>query len=259
MHPLENNFSNNLIVKTNVLTGEEFHINYPGKTILFAGCSFTAGDGLDLKETWAYKTQEKLIKDGINVNGYRNIAVSGFSIYDILDQVFNYIFEYGDPEVIFLMLPEPNRDERYTNGSSLGNVAIISRTYKYLHHYCEKNNIKLLTMTWYKIINNIENGLNISNLIPFKIKNIFNNKNDKDIWTNQLEYNSDNFLSLILKKYNSFYDYSESEMTNFIVNNKNINQPKGLIAGDGKHPGTIFHDFWADYIYERYKNENFRN
>lgn len=254
-------FINELLVDNNRITGENFSITHPGKTVLFAGCSFTAGDGLLPEENWAYKTYQKFLDDGIQLNGYRNIGVSGASITDVLDQVINYIIKYGNPDVIFIMLPEPFRDCKYTEESSLGLRTMVARTYKYLYHYCKANNIKLITITWFKIISNIQQQLNKKTIWSAKLKNIFLNSNkDPLVWNNQLENDQTNYISKVLGQYETYYDYAESDMINFIMNKDlDPNNKRYLIADDGTHPGTLFHDYWSNYMYERYKDDNIRN
>lgn len=148
------------------LRSDEFTTRHDGKHILFAGCSVTAGEGLLLEQTWAYKTY-LAISEGEKVSGFFNIAVPGMSILEIFSQVFRYISKYGIPSDIFISLPDPEREYYYLSGldfrqrsdldgiddpmklvniSQVNNFVIAS--YKSLVEYCKLANIRLHLQTW---------------------------------------------------------------------------------------------------------------
>ena len=60
-----------------------FKKDHHKKHIVFMGDSYTAGDGLEIRDTWAYKVYDK-IKRNEDVSGYFNIAFSGASFIECI-------------------------------------------------------------------------------------------------------------------------------------------------------------------------------
>lgn len=87
---------------------DEFSSEHAGKHILFAGCSTTFGDSMYLDKTWAHKVYSK-IAESSRVSGYYNVGLPGASIVDITDMIREYISRYGEPDHLFVLLPD-NRD-----------------------------------------------------------------------------------------------------------------------------------------------------
>jgi hypothetical protein len=71
--------------------------------VVFAGCSITFGVGVPHEGIWSTIVGEKLGLD------YVNLSVPGWSIQAIIDNLFRYFYTYGNPETLFVALPDYNR------------------------------------------------------------------------------------------------------------------------------------------------------
>lgn len=87
---------------------DEFSKNFAKQGYLFSGCSFTYGAGLPPKKSWPYFLNKMLERKAVF-----NLGQSGQSIIAIIDNVYKYMREFGEPKGIFLLLPDINRFESY--------------------------------------------------------------------------------------------------------------------------------------------------
>ena len=71
--------------------------------LLFAGCSVTFGVGVPLEGIWSTIVGEKLGLD------YTNLSTPGWSTQRIVDSLFRYFYEFGNPEVLFVVFPDYHR------------------------------------------------------------------------------------------------------------------------------------------------------
>jgi len=81
---------------------EEFYSN---PEVIFSGCSFTYGMGLEEEYLWTDILAKKINKK------YINLALPGKSTSSIINNLYSYIREYGKPEYIFCLFPNFNRFE----------------------------------------------------------------------------------------------------------------------------------------------------
>ena len=102
------NFQNN--TEHNIPSGQSFG----KKEIIYSGCSQTHGYYLDDNQdlVWGNILSSRLNKNSIN------LAVRGDSISNIISRIYSYIDNFGQPEYIFCLFPDPfrlmsPRDERY--------------------------------------------------------------------------------------------------------------------------------------------------
>lgn len=238
---------------------DELKKNHSGKHILFIGDSFCSGVGLYKEDTWAYKVYKK-ISEHENTDGYYNIGISGSSITEAIDQFYKYCFHYGNPDVVFFILTEPNRDERHCSKDKDELSGFIERMYFYMEQYCRSNNIQFLSFSWIKILQD-------SFIYPSKNKAVDLEGQDMYgiYWTKQSNDAAQKLdLDILLNEYKSFYKYDFEEMVKkvFYYDKKTKDKNRSMWAMDNSHAGTSFHDFWADFIYSKYKkeiNDNFRN
>lgn len=220
--------------------------------ILFAGCSVTAGESLDHEESWAKKLHTRISIDN-SVGGYYNVAASGMSVTECIDQIFRYCSEYGNPKTVFLMLPDPWRDFKYAQDGCIDSLnTLIYRCYFYLEQYCYSNSIELITTTWYK-----DATLIGSEMLPEKKEKFYpGTKQLRADWGDQLNKNEVNILDELLKNFKSYNIYSEEKMIESIYSydkaKKKQDKKYSLVASDEIHPGTSFHDFWSDFMYSKY-------
>jgi len=244
-------------INSNFFRSDEFKDKHEGKHILFSGCSVTYGIGLYTKETWSYLLYDK-IKKNEKVSGYYNLGTPGTSIFDIVFNVFKYIKKYGNPDVIFIDLPDLNRfyalldsfngpfkwqdkiegnpldfiKNNFFHASQKPNAGEnfsfvyekLIYTYQYLsmlETYCKNNNIKLFLFSYIGMLEHFLSMTDISRYYQLKSSKI-----------DQL-----------------VYDYHQ----------QNKDDKFYLIARDNAHPGTGQHHAWAELMYEIYlgdKNVN---
>lgn len=236
-------------VNSNNFRCDEFSKNHSGKHILFSGCSVTYGVGLYVKETWSNLLYKK-IKEKENVSGYYNLGTPGTSAFDIVSNVFKYIHLYGNPDVIFLDLPDLNRfyhirDQDTINkfnpgepgyvknilskvifqamyrGLPIADVEVL-KVYTYnalmmLEQYCLSNNIKLYIFSY------VEDSMNF--LLDTDLTRTFN------INQNELLF--------------SLYEKDKKNKLDFF-----------LTARDGRHHGYGFHEQWANKMFNFYEVEH---
>lgn len=231
---------------------DEFNNISNENKILFSGCSITAGESLEFEETWAKKVHTK-ISNSENIGGYYNIAASGMSISESIDQVFRYCHDYGNPKTIFILLPDPWRDAKYVDKDSRDALNIlIYRTYFYLHQYCKSNNISLITTTWFTNERYMD-----TDTLPYKTDRFYPGTTNKRLdWGEQLNKEDINMVEKLLKDFDSHYIYTEDEMMQSVykydTSKKKEEKKYSLVAYDTVHPGTSFHDFWSDFMYNIY-------
>ena len=121
---------------------DDFIDQHHKKHILFSGCSMTSGNGLEEFETWP-----KFLYDDLNkhneLSGYFNLAISGNTVEKIINNLFKYFRLFGNPQIIFLLLPPINREQ-----DNVKCEEIFFYNYLKLDQYCSTNNIKLITTFW---------------------------------------------------------------------------------------------------------------
>ncbi len=233
---------------------DEFNNKKNQEKLLFAGCSITAGESLSHNESWANKLYTRISK-GNDVGGYYNIASPGMSVTECIDQIFKYCHGYGNPKTIFLMLPDPWRDFKYVHEGCIDSLnTLIYRCYFYLDQYCTSNNINLITTTWYK-----DATLIGENALPEKKDKFYPGTKELRLdWGDQLSKDGVNILDQLLSPFDSYHIYSEDEMIKCVykydTSKKKEDKKYSLVASDEIHPGTSFHDFWSDFMYEKYRD-----
>lgn len=234
---------------------DPFSKTIKGKHILFAGCSITSGDSLTKEQTWSWKLYDQLIGSQNNKNTFFNIAGSGMSITESINQIFKYCYDFGNPDCIFFLMPGPGRDGKYCGNSDQGYESLqilIYTSYFYLESFCKTNKIQLISSTWYKNLKDINDEF-----LPSKqIKYYPGTKTERPDWSVQLNEYDDNLLENLLKDFDTFKTYTEKELTSKVLEYhllKNKQEKKySLVAEDDVHPGTSFHDFWKDFFYSFY-------
>jgi hypothetical protein len=246
---------------------DEFKTNHDGSHILFSGCSITFGEGLSNEDTWAHQTYLK-INDAVECSGYFNIAQSGTGIIEIVANLFKYFRLYGNPDHIFLNLPEQARSINYLTIDSetitfdgyarkfydpedFENILLLNYQYYFmLEQYCNSNNIKLYSFSW-----NTE-ALRGEKYEPVNFKKLFcdilDESQSKDI------FNGTNYIFPIYN-FKSFYLYDYKTFVNdisLIEYNYRGDKALSLVSADGIHPGVCYHIAWSNFIYSIYKKVN---
>jgi|694.fasta_scaffold43132_5 hypothetical protein len=215
----------------NKYRSDDFKKIHDGLHVLFTGCSYTYGTGLEKNETWAYKTY-KLISKNNKISGYFNLGMPASSIINEIIDLFKYFNSYGNPDIIFFNMPELNRfygfnnkDKKFVdswyNDEALHFLFLISFQYYFmLYQYCKSNNIKLFSFSWYNIEEPLNQHFELSQINLF---NTFYNTNFEDI-------------KIFVKEYKKKYP----------------NAPYLELSRDKHHRGIAYHEYWANFIYNKY-------
>ena len=126
-------------INSDFFRSDEFKTAHDGKHILFSGCSVTYGVGLYTKELWSHLLYNK-IKNKEKVSGYYNLGTPGTGVFDIVFNIFKYIKNYGNPDVIFIDLPDLSRFYALINSSDQWVDTIPNNSLDYI-----KRNLKTAT------------------------------------------------------------------------------------------------------------------
>jgi len=181
---------------------DEFTNIHNNKHILFSGCSITAGHSIDIENSWSFLLHQYIEKI-YKTSGYFNIAISGQSISEIIFSIFKYCNEFGNPEEIYILYPDIDRESYITNSEKTKDYLIFNLHFL-LEQYCISNNIKLISSSW-----------------------AFNNDISK--------YLIENGPQNIINKFKTFFNLNKEDFE------KNINYNLDLIGKDGLHPGPGIH------------------
>lgn len=199
----------------------EFSKVHNGLHMLFAGCSYTWGEGVGFEDTWSKRLYNLVSKD-YNVDGYYNIGTPGSSISSEILDIFKYIDTYGKPDVIFLNMPDCDRfyysedkneifdgyykDELYIDLMSYQN-------YFMLDMFCKENGIRLFSFSW----------------------------------------DHAGKINSILKEFETFYPINSTIIEQKVFElSKNYN----LMASDDMHLGEAYHKYWSDFMYGKFTNDS---
>jgi hypothetical protein len=214
---------------------EEFVTNHNKEHLLFSGCSATFGYGLEEDELWSKKLYKKIKKDK-EVSGYFNLAMPGIGCLEIVANIFKYINKFGNPNAIFIALPDVYRDYVEINSSENDKNPKYSvrhaiydnkiydkslevskiRTFHYLlllETYCKSNSIRLYYFSW------------------------------------DQEFPKMDLSRFFIFPQNDFIDFFKKNADNF------AKEKYAVTSRDDHHVGTAYHDFWCDSFYNIYTGE----
>lgn len=231
---------------------DDFKKEHDGKHIVFLGDSFAAGDSLEKEDTWCYKVYKK-ISEIEKTSGYFNLGSSGAAISECVDQLFKYCFHYSNPDVVFFITTEFHRENRYAIDNLERVESFVHRNYLYLEQYCRSNNIQLYSFSWAKSIGELSPRPKGDTYIS-----IDGNVHERPSWTWLGSNQESDYAKNILLQFETFYDYQKDYAIRkvFEFDSKTKTKEKSLWAADGSHPGTSFHDFYADFIFTKYLEKN---
>ncbi len=71
--------------------------------LITAGCSMTFGVGVPFDGIWSTMLAKKLNMDHVN------LAIPGWSIEAVVDNLFKYFYKYGNPKKLAVLFPDYNR------------------------------------------------------------------------------------------------------------------------------------------------------
>lgn len=95
---------------------DEFIKNHKGINILFSGCSETEGVGANIENNWSHMIYQ-YIKNNNITSGYFNLGLAGNSFDKIINDIINYINNYGNPNIIFILFPNLGRWYEWVDNS----------------------------------------------------------------------------------------------------------------------------------------------
>ena len=234
--------SNDIIYKYNNIgfRCDDFIKTHNGLHILFAGCSETEGASNKIEDVWSYILYNK-IKELVPVSGYYNVGKAGLTISAVVMNIFQYVYDYGIPDYIFVQFPDQTRyvtwseqDGLYPKYQVLGdNVSDI----KWDIFFTKHKEPEVLN------VNILYNYLLLKNLIQFcKINGI------KLIWSS--------WHSPSIEKFSSNTDMLDGYIDTSTLNKEHWDiKIKDLKARDGYHFGRGFHKIWANKFYEEFLND----
>jgi hypothetical protein len=78
-------------------------IEFKNVPLITAGCSMTFGVGVPYDGIWS-----TILSDKLKMN-HVNLAIPGWSIEAIVDNLFKYFYKYGNPEKLAVLFPDYNR------------------------------------------------------------------------------------------------------------------------------------------------------
>jgi len=232
LNPLGRSIDDFYRLNSDGLRCDEFKDDHDGLHILFAGCSNTFGDGTPLELLWSYKLY-RAISEEYKTSGYYNIAVSGLDSLNILVQIRKYLDLYGNPDIIFINIPDRPRDpvfkQTYIDPDGSKNYFeypinnFVINFYELLSFYCETNNIELYSFSYDPLAN--------------------------------FDLSLDDYR----QKFSNYYRYSVEDMSKHILKfeSENLNTEYGdfiTTALDDDHPGSAYQDFYYSFMRDVFFN-----
>jgi hypothetical protein len=243
-------------------TSDPFKDKHEGSHLLFAGCSYTHGSGVSKEEIWAHIVYEKISKEK-ECSGFFNIGFPGTSIQEQSFMILKYIEKFGKPETIFWLMPPTNRGFSNFQGNDIiemenskaRNSEIDNKindmyseligsehpsyyielnefssyiAYYNIYSYCKTNNIKLYSFSWQQEKKNKD------------LKSIFYDLSKIK-----------NFDTFYMWETEKLIQFCEEFSKNYTGEHKEFLQ----IGRDKSHLGIAPHEFWADFIYNKYKED----
>lgn len=227
---------------------DNFSKLHNGKHLLFSGCSVTYGQGLYVSETWSKKLYD-LIKEKDQVSGYYNIGTPGRSVQDIVSSVFKYCNTYGNPDIIFIDLPDLDRlyllDEKVNDATASCNTENINFLLDNGRHgaYHGKGNRHMAELRYYvyQYLMMLEVYCKSNNIQLY----VFSYANGTSSFFKKCDL--DNFYILDENKI-------KKEIHSYVSDNKD--DEFSLVARDKEHLGTAFHEAWSKVLFELYCDKN---
>lgn len=213
------------------LRSDEFTEVHDGKHILFAGCSITFGDGMPLDYIWPKIVYNEIAKTE-KVSGYFNVGRPGASNIWIIMQIFKYIELYGMPDVIFINLPDSDREiaDEHTEHRIQVLPAVM---YRFLNKIVSDAGSRIISFSWDARANIGYDG------------ELHMDSSDPRAWLkNFYQYN-------IHERYEYTFSFCEEHKNSEDIFLSDF----AMRAMDDSHPGAAEHKFFAqlalDAFYDR--------
>jgi hypothetical protein len=180
---------------------EDFKVG-TGFNVLFAGDSFTFGEGLPYMKNWSGYLFEKIKNKNNKLSSYQSLSYLGGSTELIVNNIYKYFNSFGNPDVIFMLIPEFCRHvawqkneyhsivpDKFYSSSDKNNL--IYKNYnaiRSLEIYCKNMGIKLIWSSWADHENALLNSLKFENYVSLTEYLINENAKNYDEETNDYFY-----------------------------------------------------------------------
>lgn len=222
---------------------DEFTTDHKDKYhVLFSGCSETMGQGDSIENAWSYIVNQK-INQIKQTSGFYSLAGSGQGWEDIINNIREYINNFGTPDVIFILLPDLWRHISWTSIDENNNG-----------RYCQimtttadmKDKVNLFDL---ELTPTMANNLYINFALTMQLFEDFcDSKKIKLIWSTW-EYWFNHMIKVnnIRFKYYEPLLWDEREVDSYLRTNNKL-----TVVKDDGHIGTAVHRVWADKIYQRW-------
>lgn len=209
------------------LRADEFIKDHSGKHILFAGCSVTFGEGLPEDYIWPRLVYNAISKTE-ELSGYFNISINGATHIEIMDQISQYIKDFGNPDTIFVNFPDTER--MLSAHFPKDDVNRVLPRYKDLELYCSNHSIKLVSFSHYE---------------PYNIGFPHQDIPDKDPMTE-------------ISERKTFYKFNMKDYDDrmFVLGQRPlppVMEGYRIRALDDSHPGVDTHAFFAEHALKALK------
>lgn len=219
------------IINNNGHRSDNFITDHKNKHVLFSGCSYTFGESLPYMENWSGKLYNKLIKKE-NLSGYFNLSYPGGGIDIIINNIYKYCNKYGNPNTIFLFLPEASRKMIWHNNKY---YSVMSGNNNFYDLYWGKEN------AIYDIFHKIKN-----------LENFCKNSGIKLFWSTWSEQDKAYYKLL---KFDRYINIEINDIINMSTNYKEIDMPYYRSARDGSHPGKAYSDGLSNIFLKEYNED----
>lgn len=215
---------------------DEFHTSHDGSHILFSGCSATFGMGLFEEELWSSRLIRKISASGEKVSGTFNLAKPGTGVFEIVSNIFRYCGEYGNPDSIFVQLPNLTRFYAFDRKSEKVRHADLPHTKDLKDPVLESGFKRQIEINAYQYLMMLETFCKINGINLF----VFS-------WQSESYFSANPDLD-------SFNILSATRLADHVNNymRDNPDDEFAMTARDNMHHGNAHHSYWSDLAFNIY-------
>ena len=236
-------------------------LNESNINILYAGCSYTYGDGLPEELVWSGMLTSKLKSFYANDNIETfSVASSGIAIDSIISNIYKFIHLYGKPNYLFMLLPDLGRKTYF-----------VKKHKKYLpiHMALDVFNVKDETAKHVKTYT-VEDSMFYNFSLIHQLEIFCKMVDIKLVWSfwaqeDKKEYITQSFDNIFYEKldedgqiFKSKHPFGKNGHLEPSKYKNTNNLPFWLMAQDNTHPGTSYHEMKSNEFFNevmtRYEN-----
>lgn len=198
---------------------------------LFAGCSFTFGEGLPYQQNWSGIIHQKIKSKNKVDSGYYSLGYCGGGVDLICKNIVSYVNAFGFPKCVFVLFPDSSRFSKVIDEKDISIVPFKDEDKLKIWESEEKSFLKS-----YKLIQKLAHFLE---------------KNGVAIYWSTWE-ESDRKLFKKYPKINGYVPLSEFSIFEYAEDKTKETAKYYQIARDMSHPGVRYNSgvaniFWRDY------------